>query len=207
MIRRTCRLTVLLFTMFVVPAGAAAAAEVDDAVASDPSPEHAAGWWLVGGAAFVAMHVNCPPCEQEFPYRQAAGVLAGVGYRLNRRMNIGGEVFWVPAGRPSDRVWTTHLDAVAQFRPWRDRGLFVKGGAGMAFVRNWSDFSSTSAVTSKALSVIIGAGWEFRPAARVGYQLSAQQHATAVGDIQVAQKEVQNVLGNMWSIGAAIVIR
>ena len=69
-----------------------------------------------------------------------------------------------------DRIRTTHFDAVAQFRPWDSNGFFVKGGAGMAFVRNWVDVPDASPISSKALSVVIGAGWVLRPARRFGLQ-------------------------------------
>jgi hypothetical protein len=55
--------------------------------------------------------------------------------------------------------------------------------------------------------VIIGGGWVFRPAARLGLQLFATQHALALGDLQSADGDVQDVIGNRWSLGAAIVIR
>ena len=49
------------------------------------------------------------------------------------------ELFWMPVDSAGGRIRTTHLDAVAQFRPWASQGFFLKGGAGMAFVRNWVD--------------------------------------------------------------------
>jgi hypothetical protein len=122
-------------------------------------------------------------------------------------MDVGAELFWMPAESESNRIRTTHVDVVAQFRPWASRGFFVKGGAGMAFVRNWVDTLGTSAANSKALSVVVGAGWAFRPAARVGLQLFGAQHAAALGDLQTADGEVQDVMGNFWSLGVGVVIR
>lgn len=162
---------------------------------------------ILAGVTFAAAHINCQFCDQDFPYRRSASLLGALGYRVNRRTNLSGEVFWIPSNTASGRVRTLHVDAAAQFRPWASRGLFVKGGGGMAFVRNWIDVAGGSPDTSKALSIFIGAGWEFRPAARVGYQLLAAQHAAALGDVQTSQGEAQNVLGNFWSVGAAVVIR
>ncbi|MGE0594328.1 MAG: hypothetical protein AB7G23_16845 [Vicinamibacterales bacterium] len=162
---------------------------------------------FLAGASFAVAHINCQFCEQDFPYRKAASGLGSIGYRVNRRAIVAGEVFRIPIDTESGRLRTWHVDVVAQYRPWAARGLFVKGGAGMAFVRNWIDVAGTAPVTSKALSIVMGAGWEFRPAARVGYQFLATQHATALGDVQTSLGEAQNVLGNFWSIGAALVIR
>jgi hypothetical protein len=122
-------------------------------------------------------------------------------------MDVGAELFWVPVNSAAGRIRTTHIDAVAQFRPWTSKGFFVKGGAGMAFVRNWVDAVGEGAINSKALSVVVGAGWAFRPGERVGLQVFGAQHAAALGDLKTADTDVQDVLGNFWSIGAAIVIR
>jgi hypothetical protein len=83
----------------------------------------------------------------------------------------------------------------------------VKGGAGMAFVRNWIDTLGPDAVNSKALSVVVGTGWIFRYDKRVGVELFVIQHAGALGDLQTGSGDVPDVMGNYWSIGAAIVFR
>ena len=56
-------------------------------------------------------------------------------------------------------------------------------------------------------SVIIGGGWAFRPASRFGVQVFASQHAAAVGDFQTGGEPIENVMGNVWSFGAALVFR
>jgi hypothetical protein len=174
--------------------------------------------WLVAGGAFVTLRGDCRTCEEEgeeeeeenaesLPYRHGPGVLGTIGYRVNDRMDVGAEIFWTGIDTEAGRLRTTHLDAVAQFRPWRSRGFFLKGGAGMALVRNWVDALGTGAINSKALSVVIGGGWAFRPGDRVGFLLFATQHAAALGDFQSGESTVEDVLGNFWSIGGAIVIR
>ena len=77
----------------------------------------------------------------------------------------------------------------------------------MAFVRNWVDATDAASITSKALSVVIGGGWVFRPDARLGVQVFAAQHAAALGDLQTSTADVQDVMGNFWSVGIAVVIR
>jgi hypothetical protein len=54
---------------------------------------------------------------------------------------------------------------------------------------------------------VVGAGWVFRPAARVGFQIFGTQHVGAIGDLQTTEGDVPDVVGNFWSIGGAIVIR
>jgi hypothetical protein len=163
--------------------------------------------WLVAGGAFVTQRGDCQTCEVDFEYRQAGGLLGNIGYRVTRRMDVGAELFWTSADTASGHIRTTQLDAVAQFRPWVSHGFFIKGGAGMAFVRNWIDATGPDAINSKALSLVIGGGWTFRRAERVGLQIFATQHASALGDLQTAGGDIGDVIGNFWSFGAAIVFR
>jgi hypothetical protein len=192
-----------------------AAAQTAPAAATEGAPE-GSRLWLVAGGAFVTLRGDCRTCEEEgehgeeaaaLPYRHGPGVLGDIGYRVTERMDVGAEVFWTGFDTAAGHLKTTHLDAVAQFRPWRSRGFFLKGGAGMAFVRNWVDTLGSDSLNSKALSVVIGGGWAFRPSDRVGMLFFATQHAAALGDFQLAETTVEDVLGNFWSIGAAIVIR
>ena len=181
-----------------------------DAFAQDAQPAPApltSRLWLVAGAASATVRGTCQTCEEETPYRHSGSVLGALGYRVTDRMDAGAEVFWVPTNNEDGHVRTTHVDAVAQFRPWASRGFFLKAGAGMAFVRNWVDAVGPSAINSKALSIVVGGGWHFRPAARIGVELFAAQHAAAIGDIKTADADVPDVMANFWSVGVALVIR
>jgi hypothetical protein len=209
MTRRACLLLAALAIAACLPpmnASAQAGAQPAPAAAS-ATQDGPSSTWIVAGAAFATMHADCQTCEEETPYRHTTGVLGNFGLRVNSRMDAGAELFWVPLESGSGHINTTHIDGVAQFRPWGSKGFFVKGGAGMAFVRNWVDATGPNAINSKALSVVIGTGWVFRPAARFGVQVFASQHAAALGDVKTATADVADVIGNFWSIGAAIVFR
>jgi hypothetical protein len=178
---------------------------------ASPAPSTSSGTtsksWFVIGVPFVTQRGDCQTCEEEAPFRHGGGLLGNAGYRVNTRMDVGAEIFWTSMKSGSGHIRTTHLDAVAEFRPWSSQGFFVKGGAGMAFVRNWVDTLDPDPITSKALSVVVGAGWTFRPNDRVGFQIFGSQHAGAIGDLQTTNGEVTDVIGNFWSTGFAIVIR
>jgi hypothetical protein len=188
---------------------AVALAQTTAQVTSRPaeSPGTASNVWFVAGGAFATMRGDCQECEEDFPYRHSGAVLANIGYRVNPRMDAGVEIFWMPMDTAQGRVRATHLDAVAQFRPWASKGFFLKGGAGMGFVRNWVDTLGANSFNGKALSVVIGAGWAFAPTARFGFQIFGSQHALALGDLQSAEGQIPDVMGNRWSLGAAVVIR
>ena len=59
------------------------------------------------------MRGDCQTCEEEFPYRRSASVLANAGYRLSECLDVGTEVFSVPSDMGDGSVRTTHFDAVA----------------------------------------------------------------------------------------------
>jgi Outer membrane protein beta-barrel domain len=189
---------------------AQAAAQPSSEPAAQPSVETAGGAsrvWIVAGGAFATLRGDCQTCEEDFPYRHSGAVLVDAGYRVNDRMDVGAEVYWMPIETAQGTIRTTHIDGVAQFRPWPSQGFFLKGGAGMAFVRNWVDALGPDSFNDKGLSVTIGAGWAVRPAARVGLQVFVMQHAVALGDLQASESLIPDVIGNRWSVGAAVVIR
>jgi hypothetical protein len=70
----------------------------------------------------------------------------------------------------------------------------------------WVDAIGPRPLRQKALSVVIGTGWSFRPYARVGVEIFGMQHAGALGDRQTASNPADDV-GNFRSVGAALVFR
>lgn len=197
-----------LLGAWLAPSEAVAQTDAQARPAAAAAPEAgASNLWLVAGGSFSTLRGDCQTCEEDYPYRHSGSLLVNVGRRATSRMDVGFELLWMPVETASGQIRTTHIDVVAQFRPWASQGFFLKGGAGMALLRNWVDVNGPESIRSKALSVVIGGGWAFRPAERVGYQFFATQHAAAVGDLKTAGDDIQDVMGNFWSLGAALVIR
>ena len=190
----------------------AAQAQATPPTASEANPP--SKMWLVLGGTSTTLRGDCQEdcvAHGTGEYLHAGSVLVIAGTRVNRQMDVGAEVSWVPAttadGTP---VRTTFLLAAAQFRPWDTQGFFVRGSVGMAFVRNfvYDGTSTLPPITSKALALSYAAGWAFRRSDRVGFQVFGAQHVAALGDFQTAGGVIAtDVIGNYWSIGAAIVIR
>lgn len=177
------------------------------AALTEGSTSGASPLWLTIGGTWSTVRRDCQTCARDYRHRRGTGVLVNLGYRVNSRLDAGAELFRTGVGNRQGELRTTHLDAVTQFRPWSSRGLFIKGGAGMAFVGQLLDELQATPRTSKALSVVLGAGWVFRPAARVGLQLSASHHAAALGDLRTATGDRPDVMANFWSLGASVVVR
>jgi len=199
----------VLVLVWLVPAVATAQTGTQPQPVDASSMPPPSRTWVVFGGAPTTLRGDCTFCEvegREFRYNHTWSLAANVGIRLSSRMDAGAEVAWVPATTVAgDPFRTTFLLGIAQFRPWESQGFFLKGGAGMAFVRNWLFADRT--LTQKALAVAIGGGWVFRRSERVGVQIYATQHAAALGDFELPEGTLENVMGNFWSIGAAVVFR
>ena len=205
MTRGLCRVGALVAALVWLSPAAARAQAPAEATAADRSR-----LWIVAGGNATTLRGDCQDCEQPGDFIHGGSLLAGVGRRVNSQMDAGVEILFVPATSPtSSHIRSTFVMAAAQFRPWGSRGFFLKAGMGMTFVRNWvfDGSGQRPPVTSKALGLTYSAGWAFRRHERVGFQITGSQHVAALGDFQTGTGTIENVVGNFWSIGAALVIR
>jgi hypothetical protein len=198
--RRLTRAALILAIAIGVPVSA---------YAQDPAPSRA--WFAVGGASTTLQGACGEGCELESAYLNTASLLASGGYRVNSQMDAGVELFWTSAESPTggDGIRSTFVIGVVNFRPWESRGFSMKGGMGMAFMRNWiyDPSGANPAFRSKALGLTYGAGWTFRRDARMAVQIFGAQHVAALGDLQTSAGPVENVIANFWSAGAVLIIR
>ena len=205
MTARQSLMTGALVLALLIPAAAAAQSAASSTQSALPSK-----LWIVGGGGSASFLVDCSECGDPEDYHHTGGVLINAGRAVNKRIDVGAEVFWVKStSTGSERARTTFLLAASQFRPWQSQGFFVKGGIGISFIRNSvtpPDQAPHEFVT-KAFSVAVGTGWEWRLRNRFGAQVFASQHVAAAGDIVTNAGTAQNVMVNYWSIGGAIVIR
>ena len=165
--------------------------------------------WLVVGGLSTTFLGDCTDCEGA-TYGHTGSVVTNVGWSLNPRTDLGAELLWVASKSTSaDRIRVTFVMSALQFRPWQNRGFFLKTGAGMAFVHNWifTDDGEDSNFRSKAFALAIGAGWEWTVSRRFGVQVLGTQHVATLGDLQTSTRTMENVVGNFWLAGAAVVIR
>jgi hypothetical protein len=168
--------------------------------------------WFVGGATSTTILASCEQCpEDPATYRHTGSVLVNAGGSINPRTDLGAELLLVAStATGTDQIRVAFLMGSVQFRPWQSKGFFVKGGAGMAFVRNWiltTPDREDSGIRSKAFGLGLASGWEWRVSRHVGAQALGALHVAALGDLELAQGTVDNVMGNFWSVGAAIVVR
>ena len=195
--------------------GLVLAASVAALVCATPGAAGAQGSraWIVLGGTSTTLRGDCQedcPAHGTGDYLHTGGLVGVAGVRLNPQVDAGIEITWVRATTTAgEDVRSTFLLATGQFRPLASHGFFLRGGMGMAFIRNFA-FDPNDVlppITSKALGLTYGAGWAFRRSNRLGWELFATQHVAALGDFETAGVVNENVVANYWSLGAGIVIR
>jgi len=178
-------------------------------LSSSVAAQTASTWVATIGGLSTSGLGDCTDCEATH-YFHTGSLLATLGHTLNPRTDLGVETIFVASrAAGNDRIRVSFLMASVNFRPWVRRGFFIRTSAGMAFVHNWifSHDSEESAFRSKAFALNLAAGWEWRTRGHFGAQVLGMQHVAALGDLQTSQRTVENVMGNFWSVGAAVVIR
>ena len=205
---RTAAALSLTGALVLMASGAGWAQTPPPPTSSSPEPSRA---WVVVGGSYVSLLGDCATCDDAGGYRNARGLLVSGGIRVNPRMDTAAELFWVPATTAQgERVRSTFALGIAQFRPLENHGFFVKAGMGLVFVRNWvysPDRQAEPPFTTTGLGLTYGTGWVFRRHRRVALQVFGSQYVATLGDLPLEDRTIENIVGNFWVVGAAIVIR
>ena len=183
-----------------------------EAQSAPAAPAQASKLWLTAGGGYTSQKGDCSNCTAAPVYVKSGNLTFDVGARGNAQLDAAVEVTWAPSQlRTGEDVRVTYLMGVGQYRPLKNHGFFVKGGMGVAFVRNWVfDVTNdiTPAFTTNAMALVYGAGWEVRSRGRFGLQVYGTHNVVALGDLTVAAgTTAEDVIANMWTFGASIVIR
>jgi hypothetical protein len=165
------------------------------------------------GGGYTSVLGDCPDCTAEPNYRSAGSFLANIGVSLNSRADIGGELMWVPSTSVTgETIRTTYVMAVGPVSILEEQGILCErrrrhglrpqlGGGS----QRWRQYRP--AIHIQGAQRRIGAGWEWRLRPRFGVQVFGSQHVAALGDLQANQAIIENVVGNFWTVGGAIVFR
>ena len=170
-------------------------------------------WWVVFGGGYSMTRAGCSTCDREGVFTNSRGMFLDIGGRVSPRVDAGVEAMVVRARyiETPDPILTTFVMAVGQFRPWLDQGLYLRAGMGVGFAGKGllSPLAEISPpYTTNGLGVTWGLGWVFRRERRVTVQAVFSQHIAALGALNARDGvTVNNVVGNFWTSGVAIVIR
>jgi hypothetical protein len=210
MTMRATGLTAALLAATLMPAAAFAQVVMP---ASAPSRPPGSRLWIVAGGGFSVARAGCAACDRDGVFTNSKSLLLDAGVRMNPKVDVGVELFILSSKIESDEpIRTTFILALAQIRPWDQRGFFMRAGMGLGFAGNgiFNPIGPPLAppFTTNALGVTYGAGWILTPNRRYGVQINATHHVAAIGELTTVEgTSVLNVVGNYWTIGAAIVFR
>jgi hypothetical protein len=167
------------------------------------------GWWVGAGGGYLAGRASCSNCETDPPFGDGSAVLVQGGVRAGERLHIGGELFTTTREMNGASLRDTHLLGIFQFRPFTRFGFFLKGGYGMALVKDVIPVTANTQFSARTwgMGVMYGAGWIFGQSKRVSVAPTAATYVTTVGDVRGVERTAQNVVINGWFAGAVVMFR
>jgi hypothetical protein len=193
-----------LLTAALVLMAAAAQASAQDAPAATPSR----GGWLGAGLGYGAFRTDCSNCARDDLYSSGGSLVVNGGVTVNDRVDAGGEIHWASTALDSGEYRAAFLLGIVQFRPWRTRGFYLKGGLGLAFLHSRITVNGeTTSSAPKGLGVHYGAGWIVRQGRRVSFAPFGGQYVATLGDIALPSSVAENVVGNSWLAGVVVLFR
>jgi len=199
------RRALVMSALMVAAAAAPVCAQDTQAPSELPPPT---GAWLGAGLGYGAFRTDCSNCARDDLYSNGGGLMVSGGVVANGRLDAGGEIFWASTAIDAGDYRAAFLLGVAQFRPWKTRGFYLKGGLGLAFIRasiTVDDRTTTS--TQKGLGVHYGAGWVFARERRVSFAPFGGHYVASLGDIPTAGGVAENPVSNVWFAGVTVFLR
>ena len=185
-----------------------ASAQDTTAAPATPAAQPPRGAWLGVSLGYAAFRTDCNNCERDDLYSSGGSLSVAGGVRVSDRVDAGGEIFWASTAFDSGEYRASLLLGTVQFRPWRTRGFYVKGGFGLAFVRaSITVDGQTTESKPKGLGVHYGAGWLFGGGRRVSFAPFGGHYVASLGDIPTAGGVAENPVSNVWFAGVTVFVR
>ena len=164
--------------------------------------------WLGVGLGYAAFRTDCTNCERDDLYSTGGSLMVSGGVAVNDRVDAGGEILWASTAFDGGEYRASFLLGIVQFRPWKTRGFYLKGGLGLAFVRaSITVDGQTTESKPKGLGVHYGAGWMFGRGRRVSFAPFGGHYVASLGDIPTAGGVAENPVSNVWFAGVTVFVR
>ncbi len=200
--RGQVRRTIIASALVLMTAAAHASAQ--DA----PTVQPPRGGWLGVGLGYAAFRTDCSNCERDDLYSTGGSLMLSGGIVVNDRVDAGGELLAASTAFDGGEYRASFLLGTVQFRPWKARGFYLKGGLGLAFVRaSVTVGGQTTESKPKGLGVHYGAGWMFGRNRRVSFAPFGGHYVASLGDIPTAGGVAVNPVSNVWFAGVTVFIR
>ena len=204
MTRSACLIALLLCT-----AGAA--------YSQKPPDRHRRGLWGEFGAGPGHVRIACSDCEEVVGAPGATSYLR-IGGVISKNVVIGFEIFGLAneafGFSPEDSNVVAETGTAAIILLWYPgrHGLFFKGGVGAAF-GSFSVPSDSAGViqadTSSrgGIGLTFGLGWDLPISRKFAITANAAAFVTAVGDVVLPGRRVDDVIATLYSASIGFTIR
>ena len=186
--------------LIIVAAGTTVSAQ------KKPPRPHRSGLWGEVASGPGSVRVACSGCTNVVTARGPTSILR-IGGTVSDHVLIGVEIFthldrafgFVPKDT-SATAETGTIAAVVLWYPGR-HGLFFKGGVGPAFGQFSLPSSPTTADTSRGggVGLTFGVGWDWSISRKFAITANVSSYVTAVGDIVLPGRRVDDVIASMYS--------
>lgn len=184
------------------------------AAAQQPHQPFRKGFWMEFVAGVGNIRVGCSACSDVVSENGFANNFR-IGGTISDHVAIGFESFNVLDKTfgltPDDpnTVAETHTGGLVVLWYPGNSGLFFKGGVGTAYGQFSVPTGAAQADTAKGegIGLTFGAGWDWAIHRRVALTLNLGAYVTAVGDIVLPTRRVDDVIATMYELGVGFTIR
>ena len=184
------------------------AAAAQASAQNSPAQQPGRGAVLGVGLGYAAFRTDCNNCERDDLYSTGGGLMVSGGVAVNDQLDAGGEILWASTAFEGGDYRASFLLGTVQFRPWKARGFYLKGGLGLAFLRaNITVNDQTTESKPKGLGVHYGAGWMFGRGRRVSFAPFGGHYVASLGDIPTSAGNAENPVSNVWYAGVTVFVR
>lgn len=181
-----------------------------------PRP-HRSGLWGELGSGAGHVRIACSSCTDAFGANGTTGHVR-IGGVISDHVLIGFEVFSLLdkafAVSPEDSAATAETGTAAIIIMWYPgrRGLFFKGGIGAAFGQFSIPTDSAGTIqadTSQGggIGLTFGLGWDFAISRKFAFTANAATYVTALGDVVLAGRRVDDLIATTYQASVGFTIR
>jgi hypothetical protein len=176
------------------------------ATAQRPPRPHRGGLWGELGFGPGLVRVACAGCTNVVSGNGHTSHLR-IGGTASDRVIIGFEAFAL-FGVSTSRAETATAGAIVLWYPGR-RGLFFKGGVGIAAGQYAIPTSPTEADTATGVGIglTFGTGWDWSISRKFAITANLGAYVTAVGDIVLTGRRVDDVIATMYQASVGFTFR
>ena len=184
---------------------------VAPAAAQSPAKPERGDFALALGVGYAAAKADCSNCSPEGEYgsgavySDVAAIAVAPVWRVNSKVVAGAEL-QIETSRNDARA--VYLMGIVRFHPWAGKGFFIRGGYGLLQVKAPLDLPDGTVNTAKyrGMALNYGAGWMFHQNRRFSWGPYGAHYVGTLGSAVIGSFQAQNIIGNTWLAGFAVVI-